>query len=227
MLGEESLEGALGTVGAANADGTVDDDDTISEHAVDAAAGAAAAWEVALPPGLEATPDEAAAAAAAAATVTARAAAEEAIPAEGRHSPAAAAAAAAAAEAAEAGGGDRYARYAGASTSDVTVWVDPLDGTREFVEGPEHWSGVTVLIGIAVGGVPVAGVIHQPFVDVHGVASTTGVGRTLWGALGLGAWVHEGRQPLSAEPLPPPRAAIPGALRVATTRQGGAGSPSG
>ena len=52
--------------------------------------------------------------------------------------------------------------------SDVTVWVDPLDGTREFVEGPEFWSGVTVLIGVAVKGVPVAGVIHQPFVGTDG-----------------------------------------------------------
>jgi 3'(2'), 5'-bisphosphate nucleotidase len=46
--------------------------------------------------------------------------------------------------------------------------VDPLDGTREFVEGPEFWSGVTVLIGVAVKGVPVAGVIHQPFVGTDG-----------------------------------------------------------
>ena len=50
--------------------------------------------------------------------------------------------------------------------SDVTVWVDPLDGTREFVEGPEHWGAVTVPIGVAVKGVPVAGVIHQPFVGI-------------------------------------------------------------
>jgi hypothetical protein len=44
-----------------------------------------------------------------------------------------------------------------------------------------------------------------------------GAGRTLWGATGMGAWSHEGRKPLSAAPLPPPRAADPAALRVATT----------
>ena len=53
----------------------------------------------------------------------------------------------------------------------VVVWVDPLDGTREFVEGPEHWSGVTTLMGVSVGGIPVAGVIHQPFVGADGVAT--------------------------------------------------------
>lgn len=74
------------------------------------------------------------------------------------------------------------------------------------MEGPEHWSGVTVLIGISVKGVPVAGVIHQPFVGVGGKASAPadaanaadatnvgkfGAGRTLWGAAGMGAWSHE------------------------------------
>ena len=56
---------------------------------------------------------------------------------------------------------------------DVCVWVDPLDGTREYVEGPEHWSGVTVLIGVSVKGVPVAGVIHQPFVGVGGTTAVS------------------------------------------------------
>lgn len=57
-----------------------------------------------------------------------------------------------------------------------------------------------MLIGISVKGVPVAGVIHQPFVGVGGKASAPadatsvgrfGVGRTLWGAAGMGAWSHE------------------------------------
>ena len=64
--------------------------------------------------------------------------------------------------------GEKLGKHAACAESDVTVWVDPLDGTREFVEGPEFWHGVTVLIGIAVRGVPVAGVIHQPFVGVDG-----------------------------------------------------------
>ena len=42
-----------------------------------------------------------------------------------------------------------------------TVWVDPLDGTKEYTEG--FLDHVTVLIGIAVGKRAVAGVINQPF----------------------------------------------------------------
>ena len=128
--------------------------------------------------------------------------------------------------------------HAACAESDVVVWVDPLDGTREFVEGPEHWSGVTVLVGVSVGGIPVAGVIHQPFVGADGVATVRpedlepnedgevptlapgafGRGRTLWGAPGLGVFAHPGREPLAARAVAPPRPADVKALRVATTR---------
>ena len=47
------------------------------------------------------------------------------------------------------------------STKDAIVWVDPLDGTTEFVNG--NLSGVTVLIGLAIGGVPKIGVVHNPY----------------------------------------------------------------
>ena len=47
------------------------------------------------------------------------------------------------------------------STKNATVWVDPLDGTTEFVNG--NLSGVTVLIGLAIDGVPKIGVVHNPY----------------------------------------------------------------
>lgn len=45
--------------------------------------------------------------------------------------------------------------------SEITVFVDPLDGTREFVEG--RLANCQVLIGIAIGGEAVAGAIGIPF----------------------------------------------------------------
>ncbi len=45
--------------------------------------------------------------------------------------------------------------------SDITIFVDPLDGTREFVEG--RLSNCQVLVGIAVGGEAIAGAIGIPF----------------------------------------------------------------
>ena len=48
-----------------------------------------------------------------------------------------------------------------ANLSDFTVWVDPLDATKEYTEG--FLDHVTVLIGIALGKKAIAGVIHQPF----------------------------------------------------------------
>lgn len=61
----------------------------------------------------------------------------------------------------------------------VTVFIDPLDATKEFTLG-NHFCVVT-LVGIAVAGEVVAGVMHQPF---EGPA-----GRTMWGWIGVGAHV--------------------------------------
>lgn len=67
---------------------------------------------------------------------------------------------------------------------DVVVWVDPLDGTAEYTQGLlDH---VTTLIGIAVKGKPVAGVIGQPYFNYTGLTGRTG--RTVWGIEGVGAF---------------------------------------
>ncbi|MES1918667.1 3'(2'),5'-bisphosphate nucleotidase 1 [Bonamia ostreae] len=50
------------------------------------------------------------------------------------------------------------------SVKNIVVWVDPLDGTSEFIKG--NVSAVTVLIGISFFGKPIAGVIAQPFSDL-------------------------------------------------------------
>jgi len=57
--------------------------------------------------------------------------------------------------------------------SSVTVYIDPLDGTKEFTLG--HTEGVTLLIGFTIGDRAVAGVIGQPF-----------TGNVVWGAAGVG-----------------------------------------
>jgi len=67
------------------------------------------------------------------------------------------------------------------SLDDIIVWVDPLDGTKEFTEGEvDH---VTVLVGISVHGNAIGGVIHQPWKQVSTSASP---GRTIWSLAGLG-----------------------------------------
>ena len=47
------------------------------------------------------------------------------------------------------------------STEKAVVWIDPLDGTKDFCNG--NLSAVTVLIGLAIDGVPKIGVVHNPF----------------------------------------------------------------
>jgi len=65
--------------------------------------------------------------------------------------------------------------------NDLVVWVDPLDGTGEYVNGfLEH---VTVLIGIAFRESAIGGVIHQPYFKC---ANSGKLGRTIWGVKELG-----------------------------------------
>uniref|UniRef100_H3CZI5 3'(2'),5'-bisphosphate nucleotidase 1 n=1 Tax=Tetraodon nigroviridis TaxID=99883 RepID=H3CZI5_TETNG len=68
---------------------------------------------------------------------------------------------------------------------ELVVWVDPLDGTKEYTEG--LLDNVTVLIGIAHGGKAIAGVINQPFYNYQ-LGAGAHLGRTIWGMPGLGAF---------------------------------------
>eukprot|EP01116_Phalansterium_solitarium_P024551 TRINITY_DN9020_c0_g1_i1.p1 TRINITY_DN9020_c0_g1~~TRINITY_DN9020_c0_g1_i1.p1 ORF type:complete len:312 (+),score=76.10 TRINITY_DN9020_c0_g1_i1:144-1079(+) len=69
--------------------------------------------------------------------------------------------------------------YQSVPLAELCVFIDPLDGTREFVRG--NWASVTTLIGIAVRGLPVAGVIGQPFGPLG-----NGEARTVYGMPGVG-----------------------------------------
>jgi len=74
--------------------------------------------------------------------------------------------------------------YATLKEEEVVIWVDPLDGTSEYTQGLlDH---VTVLVGVAVNGQAVGGVIHQPFYNYKD--SNNPIGRTIWGLVGLGAY---------------------------------------
>lgn len=81
--------------------------------------------------------------------------------------------------------------YDSLKEEELLVWVDPLDGTKEFTQGPEVAKEVTVLIGVAYNGKPIAGVVNQPFYENDSI-----VGRVFWGIVGLGAFdLKTGRLP--------------------------------
>jgi len=66
--------------------------------------------------------------------------------------------------------------------NDLVIWLDPLDGTAEFIDG--LLSHVTTLIGIAYKGRPIAGIINQPFYKQEDGS----LGRSIWGIVGVGAF---------------------------------------
>jgi len=99
--------------------------------------------------------------------------------------------------------------YKEVSMADLTVWVDPLDGTKEYTQGLlDH---VTVLIGIAVGKQAVAGVIHQPYWNYKSTDPGATIGRTFYGLVGAGVY--------GITPAPPPV----GQRIITTTRSHGTG----
>lgn len=94
-----------------------------------------------------------------------------------------------------------------AKMEDLTVWVDPLDGTAEYTQGLlDH---VTVLIGLAIGSQAVAGVIHQPYWNYKTEGAK--LGRTFYGLVGGGV--------RGLTPVKPPQ----GQKIVTTTRSHGTG----
>ncbi|XP_028997551.1 3'(2'),5'-bisphosphate nucleotidase 1 isoform X3 [Betta splendens] len=93
------------------------------------------------------------------------------------------------------------AEYRELKEEEIVVWVDPLDGTKEYTEG--LLDNVTVLIGIAYGGRAIAGVINQPFYNYQ-LGEGAALGRTIWGMVGLGAFGFELQE-------------VPGDRRIVTT----------
>lgn len=59
---------------------------------------------------------------------------------------------------------------------DAVVWIDPLDGTNDFVTG--NLPAVTVLIGLSIKGVSRIGIVHNPFNEDDNT-----LGRTLFGTI--------------------------------------------
>mmetsp|Transcript_35993 Transcript_35993/g.73424 ORF Transcript_35993/g.73424 Transcript_35993/m.73424 type:complete len:415 (-) Transcript_35993:249-1493(-) len=58
---------------------------------------------------------------------------------------------------------DEIGETADIDASKITIFVDPLDGTREFVEG--RLENCQVLVGIAIDGKAIAGAVGIPFLD--------------------------------------------------------------
>lgn len=81
------------------------------------------------------------------------------------------------------------AQYIDVKDEEIVVWVDPLDGTSEYTQGFLDY--VTVLIGIAINGIPIAGVIHQPYHNYKTESNEAKIGRTVWGLVGLGAFGYK------------------------------------
>ena len=61
------------------------------------------------------------------------------------------------------------------NTKDAVVWIDPLDGTSDFVKG--NLPAVTVLIGLSIKDKSRLGIVHNPFSEEN-----QEVGKTIFGS---------------------------------------------
>ena len=80
------------------------------------------------------------------------------------------------------------------STKDAVVWIDPLDGTSDFVK--ENYPAVTVLIGLSIKGHSRIGVVHNPFSEEDET-----IGKTLFGTGEHGAFKLHYDQKMTEEEL--------------------------
>lgn len=82
------------------------------------------------------------------------------------------------------------------SIDTLNVWVDPLDGTVEFING--NLAAVTSLIGVAMNGRPIFGAVGLVFADPPVI---------YWGGPGIGIFraLAEGTINIEAYELPPPQ----------------------
>lgn len=63
------------------------------------------------------------------------------------------------------------------ANSKITVWVDPLDATKEYTENKLEY--VATMVCVAVDGHPTIGIIHKPFINDN-------KGETVWAWVGYG-----------------------------------------
>ena len=83
-----------------------------------------------------------------------------------------------------------------APLDELVCFVDPLDGTREFVEG--RLSNVQSLVGVARGGRPIAGACGLPFPS--GTLDAEAASAVVYGLVGAGTGTHGERPDDAAVP---------------------------
>lgn len=80
------------------------------------------------------------------------------------------------------------------NTKDAVVWIDPLDGTSDFVKG--NLPAVTVLIGLSIKDKSRLGIVHNPFSE-----DDREVGKTIFGSAEHGVFKVLSDKQLTTEEL--------------------------
>ena len=80
------------------------------------------------------------------------------------------------------------------NTRDAVVWIDPLDGTSDYIKG--NLPAVSVLIGLSLNGTSRIGIVHQPFSDEDQTK-----GKTLFGSIEHGTFQLEFDTKMTKEQL--------------------------